>query len=289
MSAGGACILISKIQYGLTSVPMTILATAAVLSPVANIVYAALVWPLSQAASTSNSSASTSSSVPNSTLNRVGQTTSDSNASSITTITFPKIIVALLLTAIVIIFITNVLHCIFSFATYRKDPSFCIYTAKHPVANRIIQMLALFTHHLCFTLYFCRLFNLSVFKATLSDVTVLNCLNYFWGISMVGSLIAIVAGLLAVIKVDDLILVGIDLIIINSLVLLIALMLFRKTRGSGWADDDFEAVEKSEDDLGSKKVMMEGDSHEHIEIDVETMEEINGKLKKNLISKEVAN
>ena len=63
---------------------------------------------------------------------------------------------------------------------------------------------------------------------------------------MIANLIAIAAGIVAIVKQSDiLILVGLDIVIVNTVVLLMALMLFRKSKGSGWLHEDFPQIEQS--------------------------------------------
>ena len=160
LAVGVACLTISRIQYAQTSVWMSLLGISALLAPIANIVYAIVIYPH-----------------------------------------FVEVVFYLLLGAIAITVLINILHCLFSFATYRRDDLFSTrYAAKHWIANKIVLVLALLTQHFAFALYFCRLFNLPVFKASLETLTVLFCLNYFWAIGMLANLIAIVGSIAAIVN-----------------------------------------------------------------------------------------
>ena len=84
---------------------------------------------------------------------------------------------------------------------------------------------------------------------------------------------------------------AIDILIINAIVVLLGLMLFRKSKGSGWLQSDFLDADETSEGMRTKKVIFEEDeSRGNLDIDVDTMEEINGKLSKKLMNgKEVAN
>lgn len=145
----------------------------------------------------------------------------------------------LLISALVIIYLSNVLHSIFGGATFRKDPLFETYSSKHAIVNKLIFAVALITEHLGFTIYFSRLFNLSWFRASLKDLHCLACLNYFWGIALVGNILGLIAGIIMAAKDSTLLLPAIDLIVVNCLVLIAGLMLFKKSKGSGWMHEDY--------------------------------------------------
>jgi hypothetical protein len=140
----------------------------------------------------------------------------------------------LLLSSLGLIYLSNLFHFIFSFPTLRKDPLFIKYTEKYPWANRIITIFSILFEHLLFSLYFCRLFNFSIFKAWLKSSNCLKCLNYLWGLALVGNIFGIISGAMILIKEKTLIFAGIDLIITNSIVITTGLMLFKKNKGDGW-------------------------------------------------------
>ena len=107
----------------------------------------------------------------------------------------------LLLISLIVNYVLNVLHLIFSFATYRKDELFSErYAAKHPISNRVILIAALLTEHISFVLYFCRFFNLAFFKACLQEISTLFFINYFWGGALLANMFAIVAAIIAIVR-----------------------------------------------------------------------------------------
>lgn len=207
---------VSKLQYTWSNWVMTALAITCLLVPICEAVYLALVW------------------VKISSMTILGQTATNSDTITTTSYMSVRIGLYLLIISLALIYLTNFLHLVFSFATYRKDSAFVKYVRKHPWANRIIFLLALIFQHMIFVLYFCRWFNFSVFRAGLQTLHSLSCLNYIWGLALVGNIIGIVSGILLIVTDTTLLLPGIDLIIVNAIVLILGLLLFRKNKGSGW-------------------------------------------------------
>ena len=73
-----------------------------------------------------------------------------------------------------------------------------------------------------------------MFRAWLKNIHCLACVNYIWGIALVGNIIGLVAGVLFIVKNTAFLYTGIDLIIVNSIVIILGLLLFKKSKGSGW-------------------------------------------------------
>ena len=131
-------------------------------------------------------------------------------------------------------YLSNILHSIFSFATFRGDTSFKIWSAKHKCGNWTIFFITLVTEHLFFVLYFSRIFNFPVFRSAVSDVNSLSCLNYFWVLAIFSNLLAIISGILTIAASNtdsiETILYGTDIIVVNLLVCIFGLALVKKNR-----------------------------------------------------------
>lgn len=54
-----------------------------------------------------------------------------------------------------------------------------------------------------------------------------------------GNILGIVSGVLMVVKDSTKVMQGVDLIFVNGVVLVVGLMLFRKTKAAGWVQDDY--------------------------------------------------
>lgn len=111
---------------------------------------------------------------------------------------FVRIACVLLFVAIGIIYVSNIMHTIFGFATYRKDPQFITYSTTHPICNKILFVLCIILQHTIFSLYFSHFLNLTPFRARLKNPHCLSCLNYIWGLALVANILALAAGLILV-------------------------------------------------------------------------------------------
>ena len=120
------CCIGSRLQHPSSSFTMCLLASASLLTPICNIVYLIILF---------------------STLDE-------------------QYVMIILVAGIGLNYVSNILHSIFSFATYRKDDSFREWAGKHKCANWLIFIISLLTEHLFFVIYFSRMFNLPFFKAT---------------------------------------------------------------------------------------------------------------------------
>ena len=103
-------------------------------------------------------------------------------------------VMIILIAGIGLNYVSNILHSVFSFATYRKDDSFREWAAKHKCGNWVIFFIYLLTEHLFFVIYFSRMFNLPVFKATVLEIQSLSCQNYFWALALISNIVAIASG-----------------------------------------------------------------------------------------------
>ena len=53
--------------------------------------------------------------------------------------------------------------------------------------------------------------------------------------ALLGNILGIVTGIIIIIKsIDNILLIGIDIVVINCIVLLCGLMLLKKSKGAGW-------------------------------------------------------
>lgn len=152
---------------------------------------------------------------------------------------YVRIALYLLIAALAIIYVSNILHAILGCGTFRKDPLFETYSQKHGLANKFIFILSLLFQHTFFVVYFCRLFNFSVFRAWLKTQHSLDCINYLWGMALVGNILGAIAGILIVAKETALLYAGIDLIVVNLVTVIVGLMLLKKSKGSGWVREDY--------------------------------------------------
>lgn len=57
--------------------------------------------------------------------------------------------------------------------------------------------------------------------------------------ALVGNILGIVSGALMVVKDSSKVMAGVDLIFVNAVVVVVGLMLFRKTKAAGWVQDDY--------------------------------------------------
>lgn len=99
--------------------------------------------------------------------------------------------------------------------------------------------MAILFEHLVFVLYFCRMFNLSWFRSWLKNFYCLSCLNYLWGFALVGNIFGVIAGIIIIVKDSTALYPGIDLVVVNALVLITGLMLLKKSKGAGWVQSDY--------------------------------------------------
>ncbi len=93
--------------------------------------------------------------------------------------------------------------------------------------------------HLLFVFYFCRMFNLSWFRAWLQNTHCLICINYLWGIALVSNLLGVVSGIIIIVRESTALYAGIDLVVVNALVFITGLMLLKKSKGAGWVQSDY--------------------------------------------------
>lgn len=56
---------------------------------------------------------------------------------------------------------------------------------------------------------------------------------------LVANILGIVSGVLMVVKDSTRVMTGVDLIVVNGIVVVVGLMLFRKTKATGWIQDDY--------------------------------------------------
>lgn len=130
--------------------------------------------------------------------------------------------------------------------------------------------MAILFQHLIFVFYFCRMFNLSWFRAWLQNTHSLICINYLWGIALVANLLGVISGIIIIVKDGTALYAGIDLVVVNAIVFITGLMLLKKSKGAGWMQSDYlqkSGYEPSDDDFSTKKVVMlnnEGDSDAQI-------------------------
>lgn len=103
------------------------------------------------------------------------------------------------------------------------------YGEKQKIMNFFVGLFSLVTSHYCFVFYFCRLFNLGGFSAYLYMLKSLKCINYVYIIGILSNIGAIAAGVMMIITDQNFILSACDIIIINGITMIFALILVKKT------------------------------------------------------------
>lgn len=101
-------VVVSRVQYSWSSIPMGVLALTSILVPICHIVYIGTIWPTYVLQ-----------------YIQVSATAQDIAQNSISqSYAYVRIALYLLISALVVIYLSNILHAIFGCATFRKDPLF---------------------------------------------------------------------------------------------------------------------------------------------------------------------